>query len=90
VIRSLLAAFAVALFTVSGAACTKSGDCEKAVDHIMELIQRDLPKDQQVDVATERADLVKKCKERDGLTKQQEECILAAKDLPSLNSCDRR
>ena len=89
-IRRLLAAFAIATICLSGAACTKSGDCEKAVDHIMQLIQRDLPEGQKIDATQERADLIKKCKERDGLTKQQEECILAAKDLPSLNSCDRR
>ena len=91
-IKRLLAAAAIAMLSLSSAACTKEGDCEKTVDHIMGLIQKDLPEGQRGgDAAKERAELIEQCKSDDNaLTKQQEKCVLAAKTLPELNQCDRR
>jgi hypothetical protein len=92
VIKRLLAAAAIATLSLSSAACTKEGDCEKTVDHIMKLIERDLPAGQRGgDPAKERAELIEQCKSDDNaLTKRQEECVLKAQNLPELNRCDRR
>ena len=88
-LKSLLIACLLAPLCLSGAACTQKGDCEKTVDHILELIQAELGGDAKIDVAKERAELLAKCKEDDGVTMQQQQCVLAAKKLRDLAACDR-
>jgi len=91
VIRTVLTTAAIAMLALGALGCTEQGDCEKTVDHIMELIQRDVTDGKPIDVAKEREQLIAECKADDSpLTKKQEECVLAVTSLPELSRCDRR
>ncbi|RMH43842.1 MAG: hypothetical protein D6689_04100 [Deltaproteobacteria bacterium] len=71
------------------AACNKPGDCEKAVDHIIELVERDAASKATDKEKPPRDQLIASCK-KDGLSKAQEQCVLRATSLAELNRCDRR
>ena len=88
-IKSLFAALALSVLCLSTTACSDKGSCEKTVDHILVLIQQELGESAKIDPAKERAELIEKCKKDEGVTKQQEACVLAAKTLRDLSSCDR-
>lgn len=88
-IKRIFASFALATLCASSAGCGGEGDCEKAVGHIVTLIEQDLEAQDQAAAKPDKAALIEKCKQ-DGLTAKQEKCVLAAKSLTDLNKCDRR
>ena len=88
-IKTISAFFAVLLASASLTACAGEGNCEKAVDHIVQLIEKDLAGREGKPEKANREKLIEDCK-TDGLTKKQEGCVLRAKSLPDLNKCDRR
>ena len=88
-IKTLSTFFAVLLACAALSACGGDGNCEKAVDHIVQLIEKDLAGREGAAEKADRATLIEQCK-KDGLTQKQEDCVLNAKSLPDLNKCDRR
>ncbi len=87
--KTLSAFFAVLLVSASLGACAGEGNCEKAVGHIVQLVEQDLAGREGDAEKADRGALIEQCK-KDGLTKKQEDCVLRAKSLADLNKCDRR
>ncbi len=88
-IKTISTLFAVLLACAAFTACAGDGNCEKAVDHIVRLIEKDLAGREGDAEKADRGTLIEQCK-KDGLTKKQEDCVLRAKSLADLNTCDRR
>jgi len=94
VLKRISAFFALALLSTMLAACGGKGDCAKVVDQTVKLVadsaaQIDPAQAAKASTPESRAELLKQC-EKDGVTKKQERCVLAAKTLVDLNKCDRR
>ncbi len=88
-IKTISTFFVVVLAAASLTACAGEGNCEKAVDHIVQLIEKDLAGREGDAEEADRGALIEQCT-KDGLTEKQEACVLRAKSLAELNKCDRR
>jgi|GEM_PF-4997448 len=92
--RSVLVSVGLLSAIAFAAGCAKSGNCEAVVDKTIALVAAEAGSDEaqaaaRDKMASERDDMVKKCL-AEHLSKDAENCALAAKDLAQLAACDSK
>lgn len=85
--KSLCLLGLLGVLSLGAAGCNKEGDCEKVVDHVIALMQKEIPDEMKDQAAAERAKLLDSCREQKP-TKAQEECALRATTLSGVLECD--